>query len=505
VTASSSDKPDQKPFFDVLTDYVPKAPPGSPNILMLFSDEHHWRCTGFNGHRIVQTPNLDRLAERSVNFTNAYCSSPLCSPSRQSFMTGLYPFRIGMWNNCCGMPENSVTWAHALSRAGYETMLCGKMHFNGYQKMYGFDRRPVLESDEDGNTFHSWGYRTSHDWAQPLPYRSRGAKKTFGSAGPDVPERHPWFQHDRRVVDGTIEELREKAADPEAGPWALCCGTVLPHPPFLARPDLFARYEHLADEPVNMYGEHLGEVDQWLRHFVGMETNDYTADQIRRLRAAYFGLITEFDEHVGRALNTLEASGLAENTIVLYFSDHGEFAGEHGLFGKVSLRESSSRVPLLISWPGHYPEGTTVDTPVSLVDLFPTFLEMAGTSWPAALPLDGHSLGPLLEGRTGDFAGGPVFCEFEGEGWNHPRCFLRNGRYKYVLNHTAAPELYDLETDPDELQNLADEPIHADRCTDMRRRILSFWDPAAIEQEVRRTQARQKIAYCRNVGKDLGW
>jgi choline-sulfatase len=494
-----------RPFFDALVDRSATASPDAPNILMIFSDEHHWRLSGYAGNPIVKTPNLDRLARRSVNFTNAYCNSPLCSPSRQSFMTGLYPHRIGMWNNCCGMPENSVTWAHALSGAGYETVLNGKMHFNGYQKMYGFDRRPVLEGNVDGDTFYSWGLRTSHDWTRPLPYHSHAVCREIDQAGPDTPERQLLFQHDARIAEGTLEVLREKAADRDGKPWALCCGMVLPHPPFLARPDLFALYEGKGDLPVNVYGEGLGEVDRYLREFNRMSGNDYTAADVRRLREAYYGLITELDEYVGRMLDTLAETGLADNTVVMYFSDHGDMAGEHGMVGKVTLRESSARVPLLIGWPGHYPEGTTVDTPVSLVDLFPTFLDIAQCPWPEILPLDGHSLLPLVRGEPEAFGGGAVFCEFEGEGWNHPRCFLREGRYKYVLNHTASDELYDLEADPDELHNLVGDAAQAARARQLRARILAFWDPAAIELEVLRTQARQKIAYCRNITQDLGW
>lgn len=132
----------------------PSDPP--PNILMLFSDQHAAQAAGFMGSRLVRTPNLDRLAAQGTVFENAYCNAPLCSPSRQSFMAGLYPHQIGCWDNTAAMPEDTVTWAHMLGLAGYETALIGKMHFNGYQKMYGFDRRPVLEGDNAGNSFYSY-------------------------------------------------------------------------------------------------------------------------------------------------------------------------------------------------------------------------------------------------------------------------------------------------------------------------------------------------------------
>lgn len=494
------------PYGDELIEPVKPAGAGRPNILMIFSDEHHWGYSGFNGHQIVRTPNLDRLARRGVNFTNAYCNSPLCSPSRQSFMAGQYPHKIGAWNNCCAMPENTVTWAHALGLAGYETLLCGKMHFNGYQKLYGFDRRPVLEGNTDGQEFFSYGVRTSHDWTRPLPYRC-GNKSPIAGAGVDTPNRQLIFRQDRKIVDGTIRELLERGRAPRGRPWALCCGTILPHPPFLARQDLFDSYAGKVDLPVNWRGENLGEVDRAMRTFYRMDAGAHTEAEILRARQAYYALITEFDEYVGRILDALERSGHAENTIVLYFSDHGEMAGEHGMIAKCSLREASARIPLIVSQPGRYPEGVKVDTPVSLVDLYPTFLDMAGGSLPSLLAadLDGHSLVPLLEGRPADFQGQGVFCEFEGEGWNHPRAFLRDGNLKYVFNHTAPHELYDLEADPQELRNLAGTPacVRSERA--LRDRILAFWDPAAIERAVLRTQARQKIAYCRNVCRDKGW
>jgi len=403
------------------------------------------------------------------------------------------------------MPENTVAWAHALHAAGYETILCGKGHFNGYQKMYGFDRRPVKEGSNDGREFYSWGYRTSHEWKEPAPRKSWGRNPDWLEAGIDRPERQPIFRHDAKIAEGTIGVLQEKAADAGGRPWALCASFVLPHPPFTARRDLFERYRGCADEPFNLYGEGLGECDGSIRVYQCMDANDYTRADLLRLREAYYGLVSEFDEYVGRILDCLRSTGLAENTVVFYFSDHGEMAGEHGIIGKVTLRESSVRVPLLVSWPGHFPEDTTVGTPVSLVDLYPTFLDIAGYRLPEELPLDGHSLMPLVHGRPGEFGGEGVFCEFEGEGWNHPRAFVREGDFKYVYYHTSDPELYNVKDDYYEMRDLAGSREYAAVEARLRQRLLNGWDPAAIEIEVIRTQARQKIAYCRNVCGDLGW
>jgi choline-sulfatase len=479
-----------------------------PNILMLFSDQHNARMAGFAGHSIVQTPNLDRLAAEGVVFDNAYCNSPLCSPSRQSFMAGLHCHHAGLWNNTASMPEDTVTWAHMLSLAGYETSLVGKMHFNGYQRMYGFDRRPVLEGNDAGAHFYSWGVRTSHVWTDPLPYSSTGPNNdptaSLLRTGPDVPQRQKIFQKDLEVLDVTLKMLREKGAHRDEQPWAICSSFVLPHPPFRCREDILQRYRGRGDLPVNIRGEGRDVCDQWLFHWHG-NMQRASEEAIRHAREVYFAMITEFDEYAGRILDCLKESGLDENTVVLYFSDHGEMAGEHGMWNKVTLLESSVRVPLVVRWPGHCEAGARVATPVSLVDLYSTFLDIAGAELPASLRVDGYSLVPLLEGRPQDFAGGDVFGEFEGEGWNHPRAFLRLGKYKYVYNHTADERLYDLDADPYEMNDLSRCPSHASMLLQTRAKLFADWDPARVEKEVLAAQVRRKIARNRHVCKDLGW
>ncbi len=475
-----------------------------PNILMLFSDEHQYAMSGFMGHKIVQTPNLDRLAGEGVVFENAYCNSPLCSPSRQSFMAGLHCHEIDMWNNTAAMPPDTVTWAHMLSAGGYETSLLGKMHFNGYQKMYGFDRRPVLEGNDAGQSFHSWGLRTSHEWRDPLPYTTGNMWDQLMDAGADTPERRPIFRKDMEVLEGTLKLLREKAGETDPQPWAICCGFVLPHPPWKARADILAYYRGKGDLPFNVEGGGRDTCDRYVQQYVG-PVKDLPEATIRNAREVYWGLITEFDEHCGKILDCLEETHLAENTVVFYFSDHGEMAGEHGMWGKVTLLESSARIPLAVRWKGHFLQGARAAECVSLVDLYPTFLEVAGIELPEPLYTNGHSLVPLLTGRPDDFAGGEVLCEFEGEGWNHPRAFLRVGKYKYVYNHTAESRLYDLEADPREMNDLSGRAEFAKVEADLRNKLLGQWDPDGVERRVLLAQARRKIARCKNVCKDVGW
>lgn len=512
---------------DALT--LPQLPAAAnrPNILMIFSDQHNANMAGFMGSKTVRTPNLDRFAAQGTTFTNAYCNAPLCSPSRQSFMAGLYAHQIGCYDNTTAMPEDTVTWAHMLSLAGYETSLVGKMHFNGYQKMYGFDRRPVLEGSNSGESFHAWGVRASCDWTRPIPIYKPIAEDVQ-AAGADSAKREPIFQKDLEVLKGTLKMIREKgraAKQPKAGagkkrtgaatppqPWAICSSFVLPHPPFKARADLLKTYRGLGDLPANRSGEGRDTCDRALQQYTG-DLGSLTDAQIKNARETYFALITEFDEYAGQILDTLEASGLAENTVVFYFSDHGEMAGEHGLWSKLTLLESSVRVPLVVRWPGKTVAGTRVDTPVSLVDLFPTFIDIAGIPLPPPLTLPGRSLVPLFPGAGGSraadaLAGRFVFGEFEGEGWPHPRCFARRGRYKFIYNHVPQVgelRLYDLEKDPLEMHNLAGQTGVAHVEQSFRNFLSTFWDPRKIEADVIASQTRRKIARNQNVCKDAGW
>jgi choline-sulfatase len=160
---------------------------------------------------------------------------------------------------------------------------------------------------------------------------------------------------------------------------------------------------------------------------------------------------------------------------------------------------------LVIRWPGRFRSGLRVQAPVSLVDLYPTFLEIAGIELPKPLFTNGRSLGPLLKGKPDEFEGGDIFCEFEGEGWNHPRAFLRKGNFKFVYNHTADCRLYDLQTDPQEMNDLGGKRGNRGILNRIRRELLSGWDPAEVEKRVLLAQERRKIARCKNVCKDLGW
>jgi choline-sulfatase len=251
-----------------------------------------------------------------------------------------------------------------------------------------------------------------------------------------------------------------------------------PHYPLRAEADLFEEALARTAEPDTAPGpDAMHPVNrQILRHYGLEEVSPETA---RRARAAYFAMIAELDRRIGNIMNTLEETGLAENTIVVYTSDHGDMAGEHGLFFKVTLYDESSKVPLLVRVPGQAP--ARIDEPASLVDLMPTLSDLCGL--PLETVTDGHS---LAAGITGGDPGRdePVICEFYGEALRGPIRMLRQGRYKLNWYHGYGPELFDLEADPRERSNLAEDPDYADILDRLRQRLFDGWDPEAMRRRV---------------------
>ena len=258
-------------------------------------------------------------------------------------------------------------------------------------------------------------------------------------------------------------------------------------------------YAGKGDLPSNRKGEGRDVCDTILQQYYGSPGQKLSDKEIRYAREAYYALITEQDEYVGKIIEELDSGGLGENTVVMYFSDHGEMAGEHGCWQKVSLLEGSVRVPMIIRMAGQAGAGKRVSTPVSLVDLFPTLLEIADVSMPEILSLDGNSLLPLIKGDVAGFKGSSVFGEFEGEGWNHPRAFVRKDNFKYVYNHTADERLYDISSDPGEMVDLSGNSEYTEVKAALKAELLKEWgDPDAIEQQVLQAQTRRKYAPSRN-------
>ena len=474
-----------------------------PNFLVIMSDEHAPMWSSAYGHPFVKTPNMDRLAREGNTFDAAYCNSPLCVPSRLSFMTGKHVSKCEGWDNATPLASDVMTWPYALRLEGYDCALSGKMHLIGPDKLHGFQDQLAYdphgdppEGDRAALNLDSGGRHPIFPWEDGVP--------TASEPWPSVQEAcagsTPMIDADDMIEERAVEYL--KSGDRKKNPWALCVGFVAPHFPFVVPEPYFSMYyPEYADLPKNPSGhlENLPEAAQRTRQALNFD--GYSEDEIRRARAAYYGLITFLDDKIGRLLQTLEDQGLLENTVVIHTSDHGESLGEHGLWRKMNFYEQSVRVPLQISWPKKLASGARHDVPVSLVDTTATILKLAGISQEVCdlMELDGES---LVRGMTGQNPGlkGEVFSEHLAHGTDRPRAMIRKGSFKLCYSHGGSlgepsdVELYDLNSDPGEFENLADQAEYDDKKQELLSKILERWEnPETLDKKIRTSQKHRLL------------
>lgn len=448
-----------------------------PNILIIMSDEHAPRYSSAYGHPIVRTPNMERLARQGATFDAAYCNSPLCMPSRMSFMTGRLAHKIGAWDNWTPMRSDQVTWAHRVRAVGYDVALSGKQHFGGADQYHGFQRQLARD-------LHAERYHAIHCWDDGIVPAEEPWHEVY-EAGPGRTEE---LEVDDLVQERALEFLRDPARRDK--PWALNASFIAPHFPLIAPErfwDMYPPDEMDLPEIPEGHLENLHPMAQRIRTMFGFP--QFPDEVVRRARAGYYALITYFDEKMGELLDTLEATGQRDNTVVIHISDHGDMNGEHGMWRKSNFYEASARAPLQIAWPGRINGGQRRSEVVSLVDVSATICDIAGAE--CELPLDGDSLLPLLTDGDVNWKD-QAFCEYLAHGTDRPLAMLRRGRYKLNYSWGEPVELYDLEEDPGEFRDLAGEEEYADLIADMQAELLADWDPADLDRQVRASQRQQR-------------
>ncbi len=434
-----------------------------PHVLVLMSDEHCPQVTGCYGDPLVRTPNLDRLAADGVLFERAYCNNPICVPGRYSILTGRLPREIGSTRFDHGLDPGQLTYARHFAQSGYQTTCVGKMHFQGLEQMHGWMFRPY----GDMQVLHHG----------KLPGYQGGAfpGNTPPSLADLVADARPgmdgFILFDEPIAPITrttlLDYFRPVINPPKthhARPLLCQVSWKTPHWPFWGPPEYF-----------NHYIQHIGlpeipppapeEEHPWMKHKHKWEVPYQPTDtQIRRARAAYWALVSYLDRQVGLVLDVLDELGLRDQFLIVYHSDHGELAGNHGSWGKGCMYEHSVRVPLIFSWPGRVPAGRRVSENVSNLDLFPTLCDYCGLETPANL--SGDSLRPLIEGdrqAAARLADRPIISEFY-QGGHDPQVMALRGNQKLIsYGSTYPPQMFDLAVDPHELHNVADEPAHAPR------------------------------------------
>ena len=457
----------------------------APNILILMVDQLNGTLFPDGPAPWLHAPNLRKLAARSARFANTYTASPLCAPGRASFMSGQMPSRTGVYDNAAEFRSDIPTYAHHLRRAGYYTCLSGKMHFVGPDQMHGFEDRLTTDI-----------YPADFGWTPD--YRKPGERidwwyHNMGSVtGAGVAEISNQLEYDDEVAHHARAKLYDLARGSDARPWCLTVSFTHPHDPYVARRkywDLYENCDHLDPQvPAMPYADHdahskrIFDANDW-RSF------NITSDDIRRSRRAYFANISYLDDKIGEILQVLDDT--RQEAIIVFVSDHGDMLGERGLWFKMSFFEGASRVPLMIAAP-NLPAGR-IDAPVSTVDLTPTLGALAGVAMDELAPwTDGEDLTPLARG--GDRTA-PVGVEYAAEGSNAPLVCLRYGKWKYTRCVLDPDLLFDLETDPQELTNLAADPAHQGTLQTLRAKSEARWNLDRFDADVRASQARRWVVY----------
>jgi choline-sulfatase len=457
-----------------------------PNFLILMADQLAARALPAYGNTTAKTPHIDALAAAGVVFESFYCNSPLCAPSRFSFLSGRQVSAIGAYDNAAEFPAQVPTFAHYLRRAGYQTVLSGKMHFCGADQLHGFEER--LTTD-----IYPADFGWTPDWSRfehrPSWYHSMDS---VTQAGPCT--RTNQIDFDDEVVYSASRKLFDMARAKDRRPFCMVASMTHPHDPYVIPQRYWDRFAGVEiDMPrVTMAAEELDPHSRRLRHISGLELQPVNEAQVRAARRAYYGAVAYVDDQVGLLLASLADAGFADDTIVLLLADHGDMLGERGLWYKMSFFEPACRIPLIVHAPARFAARRVMQS-ASLVDILPTLCELAGGR-PGSFvtPLDGNSLAAQLAGQTGR---DEVIGEYLAEGAIAPLIMIKRERYKFVHSPADPDQLYDLAEDPDERRNLVHSPRHAPRVREFLAEVARRWDMPALHAAVLASQQRRLLVY----------
>ena len=459
-----------------------------PNILLIMADQLAAQALSLYGNTVCKTPNLDKLAASGTVFCNAYSNNPLCVPSRASMISGLNSTHIGVYDNANDLPSSVPTMAHFLRQHGYWTELCGKMHFIGPDQMHGFNHRLVTD-------IYPANYQWIADWnAGPAYVPSGTSLSGVVDAGPSI--RTLQEDYDDEVEYHCIQSIYDRAREAHRQPFFSLVSFTSPHTPFTVSEEYWNRYsDDEIDSPrvAPIPFEALDYHSKALFFAHGRHRHRITPEQTINARHAYYGMISYLDDKIGRIVSALQKTGLYDNTTIFFTSDHGEMMGERGMWFKQSFWDWSARVPLIASGPG-VKAGEAVDQPVSLVDLLPTFIDLADAvnHKTSALQLDGNSLLPLSNQASKSWPHA-VISDYLAIGPCVPCRMIRVGRYKYIIADGHPSLLFDLVADPDELTNLANSPQYQSVCEELRDKACQNWDTNSLTQAVIESQQRRRM------------
>jgi choline-sulfatase len=447
------------------------------NLLILMSDEHNARMLGCAGHPLVKTPHLDGLAARGTRFTDAYTTCPICVPARASFATGRHIHDIEYWDNSIAYDGRVPSWGHRLQSAGIRVESVGKLHYRREEDPVGFDRQHIPMHITDGVGMVHLSIRKQFT-NFVMPTRKRAAM--IANAGPGESE---YTRYDRHVADIATQWLHDAASSDK--PWVLFVSFVTPHYPLVAPKEFFDLYP-VERMPDAKFGAGSGyQPHPWLADLVAGGAPG--RDEQRIAYAAYLGLCSFMDAQVGRVLGALDDAGLRDSTRIIYTSDHGENAGARGLWGKSNHYQEAAGIPLIVAGED-VPMGAVCHTPASLADAYPSVLDCVGLS-AADDGVPGRSLFGIA--TAPDDRERVAFSEYHAAGSPSASYMIRKGRFKFIYYVRFAPELFDLDADPEESENLAARPDHAAAVRELEAILRCIVDPE--EADRRANDAQRKL------------
>jgi len=455
----------------------------SPNFLIIQADQMAASALSAYGNSFTKTPHIDALGAAGTVFLNSYCAFPLCGPSRASMMTGKLPSKIRAYDNAAELMSEIPTFAHYLRARGYQTSLSGKMHFVGADQLHGFETR--LTSDIYPGDFY---------WTENLATRTaktRSDGRAVTQSG--LCKRTVQLDYDELAMARAEQHLYDIARSSDDRPFLSVVSLTHPHDPFYCTQRYWDLYDGVDIPPPEVAALPIDQQDPLTRYImIRHELDDgFDAETVARARRAYFGAVSYIDHQVGRLVRLLEELSLRDSTVLIFTSDHGEFLGERGLWFKRHFYEPAAAVPLIIAAPGG-PTGQSVTENVSLMDLLPTMLEMAGDHDLADLcePIDGQSLVPLMNGGSRENA---VYAEIMSDGLPAPIFMVRRDSWKLIQGPAYPAELYDLDADPHEQTNLAAAPEARDRLNRLLAEAEAKWDAGAIQADIDLSIARRLL------------
>ena len=448
-----------------------------PNLLIIQTDEHHYNTLGCYGGEIVQTPHIDRIAREGAICNSFYATTPVCSPSRGSLVTGLYPHHHQVVQNNIPLPDNTVTFATVLKNQGYRTGFIGKWHLDG-------DGKPQWQPErrfgfEDNRYMFNRGHWKKFEMVQGKP--QVGGKDNKGRPNYDLDGADATTFSTDWLTDRAIEFIDSSRTDP----FCLMLSLPDPHGPNTVREPYDSMFDNVEIPIPSTIRKPEAQIPAW----APTEAN-VTIATLRRLMPHYFGMVKCIDDNIGRILRTLEDSNRLDDTVVVFTSDHGDLCGEHGRLNKGNPYEGSARIPFLLRYPAKVPNGTHIDVALSCIDFMPTVFSLMGVRTSNAF--DGRDASQWFQGQKVNNWNDMAFLRSTtGQRW---LCAVSD-RYKLVFSKNERPWLMDLKTDPEEASNHIDNELLSPVIRNMTQSLLDYCtaedDPFGQVPEIRNAMLKQ--------------